>query len=69
MDNASRFTFSGPNSWPLEAGDPARRRAPASRASTSTPTTLPNYPGTFTPERVQADPLACHRARHLPRYP
>jgi sugar phosphate isomerase/epimerase len=51
MDNASRFVFSGPGSWPLEqairwAVDHGFRRVDFNADNTS------NYPATFTPERV-----------------
>lgn len=51
MDNASRFVFSGPSSWPLEqairwAVEHGFRRVDFNADNDA------NYPGTFTPERV-----------------
>ena len=51
MDNASRFVFSGPSSWPLEqairfAVDNGFTRVDFNADNAA------NYPGTFTPERV-----------------
>jgi sugar phosphate isomerase/epimerase len=53
MDQRARFVFSGPGSWPLEeaiewAADHGFVRVDFN-ADTS-----PNYPGTFTPSRVEA---------------
>jgi sugar phosphate isomerase/epimerase len=52
VDNASRFVFSGPGSWPLEqaiqrAVEHGFRRVDFNADNTA------NYPATFTPERVQ----------------
>jgi len=51
MDNASRFVFSGPSSWPLEqairwAVEHGFRRVDFNADNAA------NYPATFTPERV-----------------
>lgn len=51
MDNASRFVFSGPSSWPLEqairwAVEHGFRRVDFNADNNA------NYPATFTPERV-----------------
>ncbi len=53
MDHASRFVFSGPGTWPLErsikwAADHAFGRVDFNADGP------PNYPATFTPERVRA---------------
>src|SRR6266508_1622925 len=53
VDQASRFVFSGPSSWPLErviqwASEHRFKRMDFNADGP------PNYPVTFTPERVQA---------------
>lgn len=52
MDNRSRFVFSGPGSWPLEQAIQQAADFGFSRVDFNADGP-PNYPGTFTPERVE----------------
>ena len=52
MDNASRFVFSGPSSWPLEQAIRFAVEHGFSRVDFNADNAA-NYPGTFTPERVE----------------
>jgi len=51
MDNASRFVFSGPSTWPLEQAIRFAVEHGFSRVDFNADNAA-NYPGTFTPERV-----------------
>lgn len=51
MDNASRFVFSGPSSWPLEQAIQFAVEHGFSRVDFNADNAA-NYPGTFTPERI-----------------
>ena len=51
MDNASRFVFSGPSSWPLEQAIEFAVEHGFSRVDFNADNAA-NYPGTFTPERI-----------------
>jgi L-ribulose-5-phosphate 3-epimerase len=51
VDNASRFVFSGPGSWPLEQAIRFAVEHGFTRVDFNADNTA-NYPGTFTPERV-----------------
>lgn len=53
VDHASRFVFSGPGSWPLEQATEKAAELKFSRVDFNADGRL-NYPGTFTPERIQA---------------
>ena len=52
MDHRSRFVFSGPGSWPLEQAIEKAAELGFSRVDFNADGP-PNYPGTFTPDRVQ----------------
>jgi sugar phosphate isomerase/epimerase len=52
MDHASRFTFSSPNSWPLEQSLEWAAEHRFTRVDFNADG-APNYPGTFTPERIK----------------
>ncbi|MGE3913664.1 MAG: sugar phosphate isomerase/epimerase family protein [Chloroflexota bacterium] len=52
MDHASRFVFSGPGSWPLEQAMEKGAELRFTRVDFNADGPA-NYPGTFTPERVQ----------------
>jgi len=52
MDNAARFVFSGPGRWPLEQAIQKGIDLGFSRMHFNADSP-PNYPGTFTPERVK----------------
>ena len=62
MDNASRFVFSGPSSWPLEQAIRWAVEHGFSRVDFNADNTA-NYPGTFTPERVALVRASRCRAR------
>ena len=51
MDNASRFVFSGPSSWPLEQAIQFAVEHGFGRVDFNADNAA-NYPGTFTPERI-----------------
>ena len=51
VDNASRFVFSGPSSWPLEQAIQFAVEHGFSRVDFNADNAA-NYPGTFTPERI-----------------
>lgn len=51
MDNASRFVFSGPGSWPLEQAIEYALEHGFRRVDFNADTRA-NYPGTFTPDRI-----------------
>ena len=53
MDHRSRFVFSGPGAWPLEQAIEKAAELGFSRVDFNADGRA-NYPGTFTPERVQA---------------
>src|SRR5215213_7386392 len=52
MDHASRFTFSSPNSWPLEQSLGWAAEHGFTRVDFNADG-APNYPSTFTPERIR----------------
>ncbi len=61
MDHLKRFVFSGPGSWPLERALDWAAQHGFSRVDFNADNP-PNYPASFTPERVRAVRGRCEQA-------